>query len=91
MIRYVATAASLRHRFAEHPFRRYRFGAWRDGEAIRGLVVYRPVRLRGVRRSRLLAAYGDDLPALLGRWAGAVRRTGAPTRPRRDVPGIPAS
>jgi hypothetical protein len=75
-VRYVVTARSLRHRFAEHPFRRYSFGAWRDGDEIRGLVVYRRVRLRGIPGVALLAAYGPDLPALLGRWAGAVRRTG---------------
>jgi len=77
-VRYAVTPGSLRHRFAEHPFRRYRFGAWRDGDEIRGLVVYRPVRLRGIRGAALLAAYGDDLPALLARWAGAVRATGVP-------------
>jgi hypothetical protein len=77
-VRYAVTPASVHHRFAEHPFRRYAFGAWRDGEEIRGLVVYRPVRLRGVRGVALLAAYGEDLPALLARWAGAVRRTGVP-------------
>ena len=77
-VRYAATPASVRHRFAEHPFRRYWFGAWRDGDEIRGLVVYRPVRLRGVRGVALLVAYGEDLPGLLARWAGAVRRTGVP-------------
>jgi GNAT superfamily N-acetyltransferase len=75
-VRYVVTATSLHHRFAEHPFRRYSFGAWRNGDEIRGLVVYRRVRLRGVPGVALLAAYGPDLPALLGRWAGAVRQTG---------------
>ena len=77
-VRYAVTPGSIRHRFSEHPFRRYRFGAWRDGAALRGLVVYRPVRLRGVRGLALLAAYGDDIPALLAGWAGTVRRTGAP-------------
>jgi hypothetical protein len=76
LVSYAATAESIRHRFAEHPFRRYRFGVWREGDAIRGLVVYRPVRLRGVAAVALLAAYGDDLPPLLGRWAGALTRTG---------------
>jgi GNAT superfamily N-acetyltransferase len=92
-VRYAATPASVRHRFAEHPFRQYRFGTWRDGDEIRGLVVYRPVRLRGVRGVALLAAYGDDLPGLLARWAGAVRRTGvglvhvvtSPASPLRDA------
>jgi hypothetical protein len=77
-VSYAVTPSSVRHRFAEHPFRRYFFGAWRDTEEIRGLVVYRPVRLRGVRGVALLAAYGEDLPGLLARWAGAVRRTGVP-------------
>jgi hypothetical protein len=94
---YAVTPVSVRHRFAEHPFRRYWFGTWRDGEEngdeIRGLVVYRPVRLRGVPGVALLAAYGDDVPALLARWAGAVRRSGvhlvhvvtSPASPLRDA------
>jgi hypothetical protein len=92
-VRYAVTPESLRHRFAEHPFRRYAFGAWREPDAIRGLVVYRAVRLRGIRGVALLAAYGDDLPALLARWAGAIRRTGvylvhvatSPESPVRDA------
>jgi GNAT superfamily N-acetyltransferase len=92
-LRYAVTPASIHHRFAEHPFRRYSFGAWREGGEIRGLVVFRSVRLRGLRGVALLAAYGDDLPVLLARWAGAVRRTGihlvhvatSPASPFRDA------
>ena len=49
-----------------------------DGASIRivGLIVYRPVRLRGIRGVGLLAAYGEDLPTLLGRWASALRQRG---------------
>lgn len=75
-VRYAASADSIRHRFAEHPFRRYSFASWLEGDRIRGLVVYRPARLRGIPGVALLAAYGDDLPTLLGRWAGALRRIG---------------
>ena len=89
MVRYAVTAASLRHRFATHPFRRYRFGAWHDEDAIRGLVIYRHVRLRGVPGVALLAAYGHDLPTLLARWAGAVRRTGGPIVHVVTSPGSP--
>jgi hypothetical protein len=46
MIRYVATAASLRHRFADHPFDAIVWTA--VGETIRGIAAHRPVRLRGV-------------------------------------------
>ena len=31
LIRYAVTPASLRHRFADHPFRRYVIGVWRTG------------------------------------------------------------
>ena len=68
-LRYVATPESIHHRFVEHPFRSYSFGAWRESDQIRGLVVYRAVRLRGLRGAALLAAYGDDLPGLLTRCA----------------------
>jgi GNAT superfamily N-acetyltransferase len=73
LIRYRVTAASLRHRFAEHPFRRYAFGVWRSDDRIRGLTVQRDSRLRGVRAVSLLAAYGDDLEGLLSRWSSAMR------------------
>ena len=74
LIRYAVTAAGLRHRFAEHPFRRYVIGAWRDGQELRGLTVHRPVRLRGIPGLGLLAAYAADgvLDALLRAWAAAV-------------------
>ena len=78
LISYAATTDSIRHRFAEHPFRRYSFGVAREGDDISGLVVYRRVRLRGLAGVSLLAAYGDDLPLLLARWAAAIRRTSVP-------------
>ena len=75
-VRYSATAESIHHRFAEHPFRRYAFAASLEEDRIRGLVVYRPTRLRGIPAAALLAAYGDDLATLLGSWAAALRQTG---------------
>jgi GNAT superfamily N-acetyltransferase len=76
LVRYHWTAAMLRHRFAEHPFRRYTFGAWREGGLIVGLTVHRETRLRGVPAIALLAACGADLDQLLSRWAGAIRARG---------------
>jgi hypothetical protein len=92
-IRYGVTSESIRHRFARHPFRQYSFGVWRDGPAIRGLVVFRHGRLRGIPGVALLAAYGDDLPELLSRWAAAIRRRRvalvhiltSPASPLRDL------
>ena len=76
LIRYAVTPASLRHRFADHPFRRYVIGVWRDGQVIRGMTIHRPVRLRGIPSLGLLAAHAvpSDLDALLRRWADAVVR-----------------
>ncbi len=76
LVRYDVTPESLRHRFARHPFRRYAFSVSRLDGAITGLIVYRRVSLRGIPAASLLAAYGDDLPALLGGWAAALRSQG---------------
>lgn len=88
-VSYAVSPAGLRHRFAEHPFRRYAFGAWRDGETVRGIVIYRRVRLRGIPGAALLAAYGEDVPGLLGRWGGAMRRAGVPVVHVVTSPGSP--
>lgn len=76
LVRYAVTPESLRHRFADHPFRRYAFATSRHGGTVGGLVVYRRVSLRGIPAASLLAAYGDDLPALLGGWAASLRSGG---------------
>lgn len=76
-LRLAITADSLRHRFACHPFRRYRFGVWNEPHGTRGLVVYRDIRIGGLKGVALLAVYAEDVPALLARWAGAVRQQGA--------------
>ncbi|HEX2908591.1 MAG TPA: GNAT family N-acetyltransferase, partial [Phototrophicaceae bacterium] len=39
---FVNTDQFIYHRYAQHPFRRYCFGLWREGENINGLIVYRP-------------------------------------------------
>ena len=73
LVRYAVTPASLRHRFAEHPFRRYAYAVRRREGAIDGLIVYRPTSLRGIPGVSLLAAYGDDLRGLLGGFAASLR------------------
>ena len=42
LVRYAVTPGTLRHRFAEHPFRRYAYAVRRREGVIDGLVVYRP-------------------------------------------------
>jgi GNAT superfamily N-acetyltransferase len=71
LIRFAQPPGWICHRFLMHPFRQYAFA---QDEA--GLVVYRPVRIAGLRGASLLGAYGADLPDLLSRWAGALRRRG---------------
>ncbi|MDX1994654.1 MAG: GNAT family N-acetyltransferase [bacterium] len=61
----------IAHRYAAHPFRRYRFGLWEQYGLIRGIVAYRPVTLGGIHGAAVLGAYGDDLPGLLRAWAKA--------------------
>jgi GNAT superfamily N-acetyltransferase len=75
-IQLVNSARTLMHRYACHPFRQYRYALWREAGIIRGLVVYRPVRLRGLPGVALLAAYSDDLTELLWRWSNSIRRAG---------------
>lgn len=66
----------LLHRYAQHPFRRYDFGVWRENSNIRGIVIYRPVRLGSFAGASLLGAYSADMPELLSRWAQAMRNRG---------------
>lgn len=90
-IHFGATPASVRQRFAAHPFRHYRFGVWKQAGKICGVVIDRPVKRAGLSGASLLAAYADDLPELLARWAAALRNTGvrfvsgltSPTAPLR--------
>jgi len=76
-VRFEATPATLHHRYAQHPFRRYRFGTWAEDGKILGMVVDRPISMGGVRGSALLAAAGCDLPELMRRWVAGVRLEGA--------------
>ena len=75
-VRYAVTPDTLRHRFADHPFRRYAYATREHDGVVNGLVVYRRTTLRGIPAASLLAAYGDDLPDLLARWAAALRGSG---------------
>lgn len=75
-LRFAATPETVAWRFAAHPFRRYHYGVWLEEGAVRGLVVMRLVRWGGVPGATLLAAYSDDLSALLAGWAAALRAQG---------------
>jgi hypothetical protein len=75
-VRYAATPDGLRHRFAEHPFRRYGYAVRERGGVVDGLVVYRETRLRGLPAVSLLAVHGSDRASLLGGLAAALRSQG---------------
>jgi len=64
-IRLATSTAALQHRFTHHPFRCYHFGIQQTGQAVAGLVIYRPIRCGPIRGVSLLAAYADDLANLL--------------------------
>ncbi len=89
-IHFAQTPESLAHRFARHPFRKYRFGFWREGNALNGVVIYRPIQLGLLKGAALLAAYSPDLPELLRRWSSAIQDDGwrfvhVMTSPQSDV------
>ncbi|MCL4263547.1 MAG: GNAT family N-acetyltransferase [Anaerolineae bacterium] len=74
--RFAALPAEIKHRFAEHPFRRYQFATWQTENCVHGLVIYRPIRLGGLPAVALLAAYGPDLPGLFRRWSRTMCQEG---------------
>jgi GNAT superfamily N-acetyltransferase len=78
LVRYEASEAGLRHRFAEHPFRRYRFATRERGGVVDGLVVFRETRLRGVPALSLLGVHGRDPRGLLGAFAATMRSVRRP-------------
>lgn len=75
-VRFVVTPMGIYQRYGSHPFRVYRFGIWREQGRVVGVVVDRPVCRHNIQGSSLLAVYGQNLPALLERWVGAVRASG---------------
>jgi hypothetical protein len=88
-VRYEATPAALRHRYAAHPFRQYRFAIREREGVVDGLIVYRETRLRRVPAISLLAAHGSDPEALLGAFAGMLRATGRRVVHVLVTPGSP--
>ncbi|MFN8529775.1 MAG: GNAT family N-acetyltransferase [Anaerolineae bacterium] len=75
-IHFMQTGAALQHRYEQHPFRRYQFGLWREGDCILGVVIYRRVRVMGMPAAALLGAYGVNVEELLCRWMASLRDEG---------------
>src|SRR5829696_5623420 len=86
-VRYAADPASLRHRYANHPFRRYAYATRERSGVVDGLLVFRETRLRGLPAVSLLAVHGADPETLLGSFAASLR----PRRPLVHVLLSPAS
>jgi hypothetical protein len=72
-VRYAAEPASLRHRYADHPFRRYAYATRERGGVVDGLIVFRETQLRGLPAVSLLAVHGADPATLLGSFAASLR------------------
>lgn len=70
------TPETLQHRFAQHPFRQYRFGVWEQACKIAGIVVYRQARWGPFPVITLLSAHSHDLVGLCQRWLAAIQRQG---------------
>lgn len=73
-VRYAADPASLRHRYADHPFRRYAYATRERHGIVDGLIVFRETQLRGLPAVSLLAVHGADAATLLGSFAASLRR-----------------
>jgi hypothetical protein len=73
LVRYEASGTSLRHRFAEHPFRHYRYATRERNGLVNGIVIFRETRLRGVPAISLLGVHGRDPAGLLGAFAATMR------------------
>jgi len=73
-LHFEMTPAALVHRFALHPFRRYRFGVWENNGRILGVVVYQETTLFGIPAVSLLTAYSHDVEGLLSRWLASLNR-----------------
>jgi GNAT superfamily N-acetyltransferase len=83
-IHFEASTHILHHRYAEHPFRHYRYGACVGDGATPGvatsIVIDRPEKVLGVRGASLLHAHAASptaLRELLMRWSAAVQAQGA--------------
>ena len=68
-VSFAHTPESLHHRFAQHPFRSYRYGVAANGA---GVVIYRPFVWHGVGGASLLTAYGQDVAGLIGSWINSL-------------------
>ena len=77
-VRYAADPESLRHRYADHPFRRYAYATRERRGIIDGLIVFRETRLRGLPAVSLLAMHGADPATLLGSFASSLRHRRRP-------------
>ena len=73
-VRYAADPASLRRRYAVHPFRHYAYATRERDGIVDGLIVFRETRLRGLPAISLLAVHGADPATLLGSFAASLRR-----------------
>lgn len=76
LVRFATPLQTLRHRFGQHPFLPCQFGVWQQGKRLRGITVYRPARVAGLKAVTLLAAYGEHLPGLVSRWYAALWQSG---------------
>ncbi len=86
------TAAGIVHRYAAHPFRGYQYALWQVDGNLRGIVVYRRTRLRGITGVSLLGVYAapDDLTPLLRLWAHTLRTQGVALAHLLASPGAAA-
>lgn len=78
-IQFATTWAKIHHRYAQHPFRRYRYGLWREDDQLRGVVVYRPTCFGTIKGASVLGAYCTEaasLVELMARWSAAVTHEG---------------
>lgn len=59
----------LIHRYLQHPFRRYEYGIWCEDNRICGIVVYKIVRLMGIKSAALLDVFSPQPEELIMRWS----------------------
>jgi hypothetical protein len=72
-IRFQKTMDSFQIRYAQHPFRDYKYAIWYENCEVFGVVVYREMERFGVRGLSLMDACGRDFSELIRRWGCTMR------------------
>ena len=84
-IHFAWDTATIQHRFANHPYKQYKYALQYDNGCLTGFAIFRPIKFSGIKGISLLAIYAKNMLDFLSHFGSNIKFVHVLTSPATQL------